>query len=187
MRYSYEFKKECVELYRQGKWADTPPGLSDDSFRSKVRRWRRIEDLYGPEALKPKHSYKTYSPDEKLRIVSEVLAGRSCLEVSIDNGVENTMLHQWVRKYKNEGYNGLVNKKNGRKPKGPEHMRKTNPAPLTASEREELIRLRAENKYIKAENEVIKKEIALREEKQAALLKARKQRSSKNSEKKDID
>ena len=47
--------------------------------------------------------------------------------------------------------------------------KKTNPAPLTESEREELIRLRAEVEYMRAENEVIKKEIALREEKQAAL------------------
>ena len=59
--------------------------------------------------------------------------------------------------------------------------------PLSESEREELIRLRAENEYIKAENEVIKKEIALREEKQAALLKAKRQRLSKSSEKKDSD
>ena len=44
-----------------------------------------------------------------------------------------------------------------------------------------------ENEYIKAENQVIKKEIALREEKQAALLKAKKQQSSKNSAKKDIN
>jgi hypothetical protein len=58
---------------------------------------------------------------------------------------------------------------------------------LTESEREELIRLRAENEYIKAENEVIKKEIALREEKQAALLKAKRQRLSKNLEKKGLD
>ena len=63
--------------------------------------------------------------------------------------------------------------------------KKANPTPLTESEREELIRLRAEVEYMKAENEVIKKEIALREEKQAALLKAKKQRSSKNLEKKD--
>jgi hypothetical protein len=60
------------------------------------------------------------------------------------------------------------------------------PTPLTESEREELIRLRAEVEYIKAENEVIKKEIALREEKEAARLKAKKQQSSKNSVKKDI-
>ncbi len=66
-------------------------------------------------------------------------------------------------------------------------MRKTNPAPLSESEREELIRLRAENEYIKAENEVIKKEIALREEKQAALLKAKRQQSSRNFAKKDIN
>ena len=26
MRYSYEYKKECVELYRQSKWAETPKG-----------------------------------------------------------------------------------------------------------------------------------------------------------------
>ena len=57
---------------------------------------------------------------------------------------------------------------------------------LNESEYEELMRLRAENAYIKAEIEVIKKEIALREEKEAAQLKAKKQRSSKNSEKKDI-
>ena len=54
------------------------------------------------------------------------------------------------------------------------------------SEYEELIRLRAEITYIKAENEVIKKEIALREEREAALLKVKKQQSSKNSKKKDI-
>ena len=50
-----------------------------------------------------------------------------------------------------------------------------------------MIRLRAENEYIKAENEVIKKEIALREEKHAAQLKARKQRSSKSCVKKDTN
>ena len=61
-----------------------------------------------------------------------------------------------------------------------------NPRKLDESEYEELVRLRAENAYIKAEIEVIKKEIALREEKEAAQLKAKKQRSSKNSGKTDI-
>ena len=53
------------------------------------------------------------------------------------------------------------------------------------SEYEELIRLRAENAYMKAEIEVIKKEIALREEKEATRLKAKKQQSSRNSKKTD--
>lgn len=60
-----------------------------------------------------------------------------------------------------------------------------NPRKLEESEYEELVRLRAENEYIKTEIEVIKKEIALREEKEAARLKAKKQRSLKNSVPKD--
>ena len=64
--------------------------------------------------------------------------------------------------------------------------KKTIPTPLTESEREELIRLRAENEYIKEENAVVKKRIALRQEKEAARLKAKKQQSLKNSGKKDI-
>ena len=48
------------------------------------------------------------------------------------------------------------------------------PAPLTESEREELIRLRAENEYIKAENEVIKKRIALRQEKEVCATQGEK-------------
>ena len=61
------------------------------------------------------------------------------------------------------------------------------PRKLKKSEYEELIRLRAEIAYIKAENEVIKKEIALREEKEAARLKAKKQRLSKHSANKAIN
>ena len=54
------------------------------------------------------------------------------------------------------------------------------PRELKESEYEELLRLRAEN-------EVIKKEIALREEKETARLKAKKQRLSKRSENKAIN
>ena len=81
----------------------------------------------------------------------------------------------------------MVESKRGRPTKEPRMKKSTNPLPLTESEREELIRLRTENEYIKAENEVIKKRIALRQEKWVAQLKAKKQQSSKNSEKKDIN
>ena len=97
------------------------------------------------------------------------------------------MLYRWVQKYKTKGYNGLIDMKKGRPPKELQMKKNVNPAPLTESEREELIRLRAENEYIKTENEVIKKRIALRQEKWAAQLKAKKQQSSKNSEKKDTN
>lgn len=44
MRYTYEYKRKCVELYREGKWPETPEGVSDKSFRDKVRLWVRAED-----------------------------------------------------------------------------------------------------------------------------------------------
>lgn len=121
-----------------------------------------------------------------MELVFQVLAGKSLREVAFEADINNSVLYQWVRKYKVLGYNGLVDIKKGRPSKEPQMKKKVNPAPLTESEREELIRLRAENEYIKAENEVIKKEIALREERQAALLKAKRQQSSRNCVKKDI-
>ena len=157
MRYTYEYKRKCVELYREGKWPETPEGVSDKSFRDKVRLWVRAEDSRGPEALKHKNFNRNWTPEERLELVSQV------------------------------GYNGLVEMKKGRPSKGVPQMKKEEARPLNESEREELIRLRAENEYIKAENEVIKKEIALREERHAAQLKARKQRSSKSCVKKDTN
>lgn len=80
-----------------------------------------------------------------------------------------------------------LDKKKGRTPKEESEMkRSTDPKLLSESEREELIRLRAEIEYLKAENEVIKKESALREERRAEQFKAKKQRSSKTSGEKDI-
>ena len=110
MRYSYEFKKQYVEMYHQGKYLVTLEGIGTKSFHSKIWEWVRIEESCGPDDLHYKNHNKEWTPEEKY---------------------------------------------------------------------EELIRLRAENAYIKVENEVIKK-IALREEKQAAQIKMKKQQSSKN-------
>ena len=188
MRYSYEFKRKCVELYRQGQWPETPEGIKDpENFRNMVRRWVRLEEGNGPEVLKHTGFKKSWTPEEKLEMVSQVLAGRSTQAVALEAGIGSTILYQWVRNYKVFGYNGLVPKQKGRKPRN-SNMKKVGtrkPPKPNESEYEELVRLRAENEYMRAEIEVIKKEIALREEKEAARLKAKKQRSSKNSAKKD--
>ncbi len=187
MKYSYEFKRKCVQMYREGIWPETPEGFSNpQDFHKKIRAWCKIEDLNGPEALKPKRSFRQWTPEQKYELIARILAGESVKFVACEANISDSLLYSWVHKYKKFGYNGLINKKKGQKPKGPEMKknRACSPRELNESEYEELIRLRAENAYIKAENEVIKKEIALREEKQAALLKAKKQRSSKNSGKK---
>ena len=189
MKYSNEFKLQCIEMYHQGKYPETPQGLSKKKFHQTIREWVRTSERGGLESTLHKAHQRIWTPEEKLELVSQVLAGRSCLSVAEEAGIQDSLLYQWVRKYKMEGYEGLVNKKKGRQPKEPPLMpkKKAEPKELTESEREELIRLRAEVEYLKAESAAIKKSMAVRREKEAARLKARKQQRSKNSEKKDTD
>ena len=174
MKYSYEYKRECVELYWQGKWPETPDGVKQENFHRKINYWAHIAKEHGLDALRHKPHNKIWTPEEKLELVSQVIAGKSNVEVAILAGISDGMLYKWVQKYKTEGYNGLVDKKKGRPGKENTMKKQITPTPLTESEREELIRLRAENEYIKTENAIIKKLVAL-EQKKAAQLKARKQ------------
>ena len=52
MRYSYEYKRKCVEMYRKGLYPDTPEGIGTERFRNKIREWVRIEEACGPDALR---------------------------------------------------------------------------------------------------------------------------------------
>ena len=188
MRYSYEYKRKCVEMYRSGQWPDTPRGIKEKSFRIMIWKWAKMSETNGPEVLKYKSSNKAWTPEERLELVMQVISGKSIKSVAIQNGIQDGMLYSWVRKYKDLGYNGLVERKKGRPAQDSEMKKEKNtPRKLNETEYEELIRLRAEIEYMKAENAVIKKEIALREEKQAALLKAKKQQSSRHFAKKDTN
>ena len=77
MRYSYEYKKMCVELYRQGKWVETPEGVKEKNFRNMIRIWARTEESCGVNhkrvqrimnqlalfGKRPKEKYHSYKGD----------------------------------------------------------------------------------------------------------------------------
>ena len=152
MRYSYEFKRECVEMYRSGRWPETPEGVRQKKFRDTVRQWAYLENANGPEVLRHKSTNKIWTPEKRLELVMQVISGRSANSVALENGMDSGMLYKWVRKYKISGYNGLVEYKKGRPARNPEmkKMNINNPRKLEETEYEELIRLRAEIAYIKA-------------------------------------
>lgn len=58
MRYSYEFKRECIEIYRQGIWAETPEGITERCFRNTIREWVRMEEAFGSDALRHNNQNK---------------------------------------------------------------------------------------------------------------------------------
>jgi transposase len=186
VKYDFVFKINSVELYRNGQWPDTPEGINQKDFRKCVRTWAKLADLHGMDALRHPTTCKEYTAEERYKLVARVLAGESQKSVAISAGINDSQLSKWVKQYKIYGYDGL-NLKKGRRSKEISMKNADRQKELTISEREELIRLRAETEYLRTENEAIKKLIALRQEKKVAQLKAKKQQSQKNSEKKDIN
>ena len=189
MKYSWEFKLESVEKYLNGKWAENPDSTkaNDEGFHNRILEWVRIYKLYGAEGLKHKPLNKEWKAEERFELVSQVLAGKSILSVAIEAGINRGLLYQWVRRYKQYGYDGLELRK-GRKPKDPDMTKKAKPKELEQSDYEKLKLLERENEYLRAENAYLKKLRALIVQKQAeSSVKAKRQESSEDSEKKDTD
>lgn len=100
MRYDYEFKKMCVDLYRQGKWPETPEGYNDPgNFHVMIRRWARAEKANGSQVLKHGKQHP-WTPEEKLKLITKVLAGRTAQSVALEAGIGSRLLYDWVQKYK---------------------------------------------------------------------------------------
>ncbi len=183
MRYSLEFKLQAIELYNQGKWPPTPSGVKLKTFHNTVAEWKKIFDNYGKEALAPKSSKKKWTPEEKLKLIEQVQSGEPIRVVALAVGIRHGTIHAWLRKYQEEGYNGLKGKigKPSSKPKEPSDMEKypESSTPSNEDEHAEILRLRAEIAYLK-------KSEALRHERFAAQLKAKKRQLSQSSDQKDI-
>ena len=76
MKYSYEYKRMCIELYRQGKWPETPEGIQSEDFRKMIRGWTRIEDSCGSEALQHRNQNRFVDWKEKIsRLTADFLVG----------------------------------------------------------------------------------------------------------------
>ncbi|WP_439649611.1 IS3 family transposase [Gemella morbillorum] len=100
MRYSYEFKIKCVEMYERGEYPSTHDGVTTNRFRNYIRIWKRmVDDSSGIASLRHKPQNKNWSPEEKLVLVSKVLAGDSYNCVVLDNGINSGMFSKAVDKY----------------------------------------------------------------------------------------
>jgi len=189
MKYSWEFKLECVEKYLKGKMVEKPASTTctKKRFHDNILEWVRTYKLYGEDGLKHKPFNKDWTVEERFELVSQVLAGKSMTSVAIEAGMSYGQLYQWVRRYKQYGYDGLELRK-GRKPKDPDMSKKPKPKELAQSDYEKLKLLERENEYLRAENAYLKKLRALIVQKQVeSSVKAKKQESSEDSEKKDTD
>ncbi|MBO5622945.1 MAG: helix-turn-helix domain-containing protein, partial [Butyrivibrio sp.] len=87
MRYSYEFKLFCVDMYKSGKYPDTPNDTTEERFKKNVREWARMVEANGPEVLKHKAFNRVWTPEEKLELVSQVISGKSRTDIALKAGI----------------------------------------------------------------------------------------------------
>ena len=159
MRYSNEYKKNCIELYRQGKWPETPDGIKKKNFHNMIRRWERRVQSQGPEAVEHGNGNRKWTTEEKMELVSQVLAGKSNQEVALSAGINSGTLYQWVQKYLKYGEESLRDSR-GRHKKG--ELKRN----LTELEKKdiEIERLKRElERHIRTE-EILKKNLEIRKQ-----------------------
>ena len=176
MKYSWEFKLECVNKYKNGEYINTSGSPSfHHAFMQYVRTWVAAYDELGVDGLKHSPTYKDWTPEKRFEIVAKVLAGNSITSVAKNTHISPGQLHQWVRKYNEKGMDGLQCRK-GRPTKQFVMKKNTKKSKLSISEQEELKLLRERNEYLEMENEYLKKLDALVSKREAAEAKAKKQK-----------
>lgn len=176
MKYSWEFKLECVNKYKNGEYIVLPRALMNrKTFMNHVREWVKNYDDLGINGLKHSSTNKNWTPEKRFELVAEVLAGHSIASVAKNTHINTGQLYQWVKRYNEKGMDGLQCKK-GKPTKQFVMKQKTKKTKLSISEQEELEHLRERNEYLEMENEYLKKLDALVSKREAAEARAKKQK-----------
>lgn len=155
MRFTKEFKLECVQKYKDGVSINDPGGCKHKTFADTVRRWVRIYDSLGEVGLEHKKPKRAWQ--DKMNMIQRVLNGESISEVAYSNGIQENLLSKWYKIYQESGIDGLKLDRRGRPPKMAKKS-KTSNKPKTKEELEkELEYLRAENEYLKKLSALVQK------------------------------
>ncbi|VCW24408.1 Putative transposase (identified by ISEscan HMM) [Klebsiella pneumoniae] len=159
-KYSPETKLAVVNHYLSGKDGEQSTADLFGIERTSVRRWVRAWQFHGAEGLTAKNNH--YSDEFKLVVVRAVISDRLTMREAAArfNLSAEILVRRWLDVYNDAGAEGLLNMQCGR----PGQMTKPkNIPPLTDKELEKLSpeELRAELRYLRAENAYLKKLKAL--------------------------
>lgn len=187
-KYSFEFKKKVVTAYLNGeggyKYLANKFGVP---AKNNIKKWILSYQKFGDEGLLLSRQNKSYSFEDKLRVVELYLSSEvSYQELALQEGINNpAMLVKWVNDFRILGPDALRPKKKGRK-KSLESLSKkekissveATPVDTSAEHvrqlEDELLKLRIENAYLKE-----LRRLRLEEE---ALLKEQRESSTASEE-----
>ena len=158
-------RENKIEIYERRKNGETISSLANsfNIHESKIKYLIALIKKHGYTILRNGKN-RIYSKDFKLQIINRILINHESINsVAIDIGLaSNGILHNWLSKFKENGYN-VVEKKKGRKPKS---MTKPKKSDKILLEKDKIKQLEDEIIYLKAENEYLKKLRALVQERE---------------------
>ncbi|WP_405350765.1 IS3 family transposase [Fusobacterium animalis] len=158
-------REEKIEIFERRKMGETISSLAKafNIRESNIKYLIALIKKHGYNILREDKN-RVYSKDFKLQAINRILINHESINsVAIDIGLaSNGILHNWLSKFKENGYN-VVEKKKGRKPKS---MTKPKKNDKELSEKEKIKKLEDEIIYLKAENEYLKKLKALVQERE---------------------
>jgi transposase len=175
MKLKYEDKLKIIEMKQKGYPTDKICNLFNIK-KDSIYRVINAYSLDGRDGLFRPLRSQHYPPEEKLEIVKKYLKGDSYLELCAIHKISNRgTIANWVKKYSEEGYNGLTGKQ-GRPCK---YMKKNESKiePIDASTTTSKKDLVKENKKLKKENEYLRAKMAY-EKKLDALVREREARET---------
>lgn len=161
MRYTKEFKLECVMKYLNGEHIEDPGGCVHHTFHNNVLDWVRIYKQLGEVGLEHKKSALTYK--DKLEICRRVEDGESFTSIAISYGRHANFISKIYKKYLSEGLDGLKSDKRGRPSKMKKDKKELKLEDIKdPHEREkfllkEIEKLQIENEYLKKLDALVQK------------------------------
>lgn len=150
-KYELDFKLKLINEYKEEKLGYRLICRKYNIDTNLLRTWMYQFDTFGIDGLISGMTRKKYSTDEKIRIIQYRMTHQlSYKETARIFEISNpSLIAQWQMKYNQYGILGLESKPKGRASKTMKNNNKNvDNTRLSESERQELIRLREENRRL---------------------------------------
>jgi transposase len=166
MKYTKEFKLECVMKFKNDEYIEDPPGTRHNSFHAQLMRWVHFYDSMGEIGLD--HNRPTLDINQRLELINRVENGESYSSAARSYGIQEGLLSKWHKIYLEKGVEGLQSLKKGRpsmKTKQPHNVINDDKDKTKEELLEEIEYLKAENDYLKKLNALVQKRKAQQQKK----------------------
>lgn len=112
MKYTKEFKLDCVNKYLNGIHIDDPGGCEHKTFMRKVTHWAAVYQQLGESGLE--HKKPELSLEDKINICNRADQGEALNHIAITYGRAEPFISEIYRKYQTGGIDALKLNKRGR-------------------------------------------------------------------------